>query len=499
MNAPLRRVGVVVLVLFALLFVNLNYVQAYKADDYRTSDYNARVQISEYERQRGSIEAAGGVVLAQSEPSNDQLKYQRKYPNADQYAHVVGYKSVNLSTTGIEKLENAYLQGNADSQVAERWLAMLTGKRTSGGNVLLTLSPSAQKKAYDALRNRNGGKGAKGAIVALDPQSGALLAAVSSPSFDPNPLASHDRNVARDAATRLDADPAKPLLNRAFSDIYPPGSTFKVIVSAAALTSGLTPESTVQGGAAYPLPNSGSVLRNAPGVVCDDTLTLKQALTVSCNTAFGRLGAEQLGADKVKSMAQAFGFEDTPKFDQDTKNVMGVTASHTGTMLDPNGQVDKATVALSSIGQSNVQMTPLQGALIAATVANHGSQMRPYLIDKELAGDRTSTYVAKQQEQRQPISPEAADALRDMMISVVDNGTGKTARINGVQVGGKTGTAENGENSDHGWFIGFAIKNGKPVAAVAVFLERAGTNGSRDAAQIAGNVMKAIIDERGAK
>jgi peptidoglycan glycosyltransferase len=196
-------------------------------------------------------------------------------------------------------------------------------------------------------------------------------------------------------------------------------------------------------------------------------------------------------------MAQAFGFEDPTRFDQDPKNVMRIATSQTGTMLDPSGQVDKPTVAQSSIGQSNVRMTPLQGALIAATVANHGSQMRPYLIDKELAADRTSTYVAKPQEQRQPVNAQVADTLRDMMVSVVESGTGTQAKIAGVQVGGKTGTAQTGDSPDHGWFIGFAIKDGKPIAAVAVFLENAGNSGSHDAAQIAGNVMRAIIKERG--
>ncbi|MDT4989155.1 MAG: penicillin-binding protein, partial [Micromonosporaceae bacterium] len=215
MNAPLRRVGVVVLVLFGLLFVNLNYVQAYKADDYRTDPHNSRVQISEYQRQRGSIEAAGGVVLAQSAPTNDELRYQRSYPLGPQYAGLVGYKPVNLQSTGIERLENAYLQGNSDSQVAERWLAMLTGKRTSGGNVLLTVTAPAQTVAYNALRDSSVHKGA---VVALDPTTGAILAAVSAPSFDPNPLTSHNTDAATQYANGLNADPDKPLLNKAFSE-----------------------------------------------------------------------------------------------------------------------------------------------------------------------------------------------------------------------------------------------------------------------------------------
>jgi peptidoglycan glycosyltransferase len=496
MNAPLRRAGVVVLVLFALLFVNLNYVQAYKADDYRTDPHNSRVQISEYQRQRGSVEAAGGEVLAQSSPTDGELKYQRSYPNGEQYAHVVGYKSVNLQSTAIERLENTYLQGEADSQVAERWLAMLTGKRSSGGNVLLTLLPGAQKTAFDALSKS---RTRKGAVVALDPATGALLAAVSAPSFDPNPLVSHDTQAAEKATIALEQNKDNPLYNRAFGQRYAPGSTMKVIVSAAALENGFQSSTMLQGGSSYPLPNSTNVMTNAPGVVCADQISLKDALTVSCNTAFGRLGAEQLKAKKFSDMAEAFGFEkgNTATFDQDPKNIMGAADSTVGDLY-PDKQEDPARVALSSIGQASVQMTPLQGALVAATVANGGAQMRPYLIDKELAADRTSTYVAKPEKLRQPISEESASQLRDMMVSVVEKGTGKNAKIPGAQVGGKTGTAENGENTnDHGWFIGFAIKNGKPVAAVAVFLENFGKNGSAEATRIAGNVMKTIIQERG--
>jgi peptidoglycan glycosyltransferase len=493
-NAPLRRVGVVVLVLFALLFANLNYVQAVKADDYRTNEHNARVQISEYQRQRGSIEAAGGVVLAQSASTDDELKYQRSYPVGPQYAHIVGYKPVNLGSTGIERLENEYLQGNADSQAASRFLAMLTGKRTSGGNVLLTLSPGAQNVAYDALRKSSVGKGA---VVALDPTTGGILAAVSAPSFDPNPLVNHDTNAALAAFRGYENDPNKPLLNRAFSETFPPGSTFKVIDSATALTQGMKTTDVLTGGGSYTPPQTDLAIKNETGVECPDQLPLIGALTVSCNTAFSRLAVEKLGADKLTQMAQAFGFETAPRIDQDDKNVMGTVASHTGQMTDSDGRVDLPKVAQSAIGQSNVRMSPLQGALVAATVANGGARMRPYLIEKELAGDRTPTYVARTHLERQVIEPSVASDLRDMMVSVVDNGTGKRAKLSGVQVGGKTGTAEDGNRPAHGWFIGFAIKDGKPLAAVAVFLANTGDSGSGEAAGIAGKVLSQIIRDRG--
>jgi peptidoglycan glycosyltransferase len=501
MNAPLRRVGVVVLVLFALLFVNLNYVQAYKSDDYRTNDHNGRVQVSEYERQRGTIEIGRGVVLAESTATpDDRLKYLRTYPKAAEYAHVVGYKPVNNAAAGVEKMEDLWLSGDADAQFADRFLAQLTGNRTAGGNVLLTLSPAAQDAAFNELSHNNVGS-TKAAAVAIDPKTGALLAAVSIPTFDPNPLASHDTQKAGKSAETLNNDPANPLLNRAFSEVYPPGSTFKVIDTATALTNGLQPDTQLVGGSDYQAPDTTQVIHNSPGVVCDQKITLKQALTVSCNTAFSRLCVEQLSADKIKSTAQAFGFEEASTFDHDSKNVLNVTASHTGSITDQNGNVDRPGLAQSCIGQNNVRMTPLQGALIAATVANGGSQMRPYIIDKELAADRTTVnFTAAPRELRQPINGQVAGQLQDMMQSVVRSGTGTAAQIPGFDVGGKTGTAQHGDGTkDHGWFIGYAMKNGEPIVAVAVFLEDAGSGGSKEATRIGGAVMKAVISERGLK
>jgi peptidoglycan glycosyltransferase len=499
-NAPLRRVGVVVLVLFTLLFANLNYVQAYKADDYRTNEHNSRVQTSEYARQRGSIEIGRGVVLAESKATTDELKYLRKYPGQAQYAHIVGYRPVLIGPAGIEKLEDRWLSGNADAQVADRWLGLFTGEQSAGGIVQATLLPGVQDAALKQLAN-NAMKVQKGAAVALDPKTGAVLAAVSMPSFDPNPLASHNTRTAQAEFKKLNADPNKPLLNRAFSETYPPGSTFKVIDSATALSNGLTPDTVIAGGDSYQPPDTTHVIHNSRGVVCPDQISLKDALRVSCNTAFSRLCVEQLGADKVKNMAKAFGFGDPPRFDHDDKNVLGVVSSETGPLTNSSGQADKPVLAQSCIGQSNVRMTPLQGALIAATVANNGVQMRPYVIDKELGADRTTVnFTAAPHQLGQPINSQVAGSLQQMMIGVVQGGTGRNAQIKNVQVGGKTGTAENGEEAtDHGWFIGFAIRDGEPVAAVAVFLENAGHGSSAEAARIAGEIMKAVIAERGSK
>jgi peptidoglycan glycosyltransferase len=492
----MRRVGVVVMVLFGLLFVNLNYVQGLKANEYRTSPYNGRVQIAEYDRARGKIVVNGAAVAGVEETGGD-FKFLRTYPGGPTYAHVVGLKPVNGASTGIERLENEFLAGTDDKLFADRLRDLFTGKQTAGGNVELTLSKAAQETAVAQLsRNQVGAK--TGAVVALDPKSGKVLALASMPSFDPNPLVSHDGKAAEQAYNALEADPAKPLLNRAVSETFAPGSTMKVIVAAAALQNGLTQQSELTGGRSYQAPDTTHVIGNAPGVVCADKITLRQALTVSCNTAFSRLGVEQLGADKVAEAAKAFGFEAEPTFTEDDANVFRVAASQTGDLKDPDGTDNAPVLAQSCIGQADVRMTPLQGALVAATVANRGQQMRPYLIDKLTGPDLSTLHSGNPRTLREPVSAQVAGDLQQMMINVVQNGTGSRAKVSGLEVGGKTGTAETGDSDDdHGWFIGFAMKDGEPVAAVAVLLERAGKGGSAEAARIAGQVMKAVATERG--
>ncbi|MFI2648744.1 peptidoglycan D,D-transpeptidase FtsI family protein [Micromonospora fulviviridis] len=498
MNAPLRRVGVVVMILFGLLFANLNWIQAYKADEYRNSDYNGRVQVAEYERKRGNIEV-GGTAFALSKETDGKLKFQRTYPGGAMYAHVLGYKPVNLGDTGIERLENDFLAGTSDQLIANRIKDMFTGDQTGGGNVLLTLSKRAQETAYKQLNdNQVGAK--RGAAIAIDPRTGAVQALVSMPSFDPNPLASHDTNEAAAEYNKLDKDKDRPLANRALAEVLPPGSTFKIVVAAAALENGVGQQTQIPAGSSYTAPGAGQPIRNAAPSICPEAqVTLREAVTESCNTGFAQLGV-RLGADKVKEKARAFGFEqdDLSVGESGEKGGLPVAASRTGDMQNPDGSTDPAALAQSSIGQNNVRMTPLQGALIAASVANDGSQMRPYLVKQLLGPDRTTVYdAAKPRELRQPVSSQVARDLRDMMVNVVKEGTGRKAAIEGYTVGGKTGTAQSGPGTpDHGWFIGFALdKNGTPVSAVCVELEQAGSGGSAEAARIGGRIMAAAIAE----
>ncbi len=273
------------------------------------------------------------------------------------------------------------------------------------------------------------------------------------------------------------------------------------MVAAAALTyGGLSPTTVLTGGDSYTAPGTSLAIHNEAGVVCPEQISLQQALTVSCNTAFARLGVEKVGADNLQKMAQAFGFESTPNLLGDDDNVMRVVPSHTGAMQNPNGSTDDAALAQSCIGQREVRMTPLQGAMIASAVAKDGQQMRPYVIDTLQRADLTAINTTQPQVRGQPITADVAGQMRTMMDSVVANGTGTRAQIPGYEVGGKTGTAQNGDAPEHGWFIGYArTLDGKPLVAVAVFLQNTGDIGSSQATAIGGQVMKAAIQAQKVK
>jgi penicillin-binding protein A len=492
-NPPLRKAGVVLLVLFAMLFANLNWIQVVKADDYRTNWRNSRVAIAEYSTARGTIEA-NGTALAKSTATDDELKFLRSYPKGQIYAPIIGIKSPSLAALGIENSENDFLNGQSDKLFADRVSRMFTGEEATGGNVVLSLKTKVQETAWKELTGNE--RGVKfGSAVAIDPRTGAIQAMVSMPSYDPNPLVSHDAKKAKSAYDKLNADKDKPMLNRATSETYPPGSTMKVIISAAALKDGVTPSTELEAGSSYTAPGSGSPIRNADDGSCPgNPLSLKQSLTHSCNTSYARLGAEKLGRDRIIEEAKAWGFEQTDLTVGDLEGPgLPVTASRTGTMANKDGSEDKAAVAQSSIGQKDVRMTSLQGALMAATVANGGKQMRPYLVQQLLSADRRPIYNANPKTLREPVNGEVAGDLKDMMVNVVAEGTGRKARIEGYTVGGKTGTAENGEGNDpHGWFIGFAFNDkDEPVSAVCVMLQNvSGGKASSEAARIAGLIMK---------
>jgi peptidoglycan glycosyltransferase len=479
-NAPLRRVAISVLVLFTLLIINVNYIQVVRSDELRNNTSNTRVLAAQYDRERGAI-VVDGEAIAESVPTDGRLKYLRRYPQGELYAAVTGYHSLIYNNWQLEHAENDVLSGN-DGRLALRRLAdLFTGRDPAGGDVVLTLDPAVQEAAMAGL------EGVTGAVVALDPSSGAILGMASTPTYDPGQLSSHDPAAIREYADRLDAMERDPRLNRAIGDNFPPGSLFKVIVSAAALADGRTPETVVPAPKEFPLPNSTRVIPNFNGSSCSPSgeQPLIDALTISCNTAFAQLGID-LGEDRVREMAEAFGL-DGEKFEIPLR----VEASGIGDIEDD------AALAQTSIGQRDVRMTPLQAALVAATVANDGVQMKPYLIDQVQAPDLTVIDSTSPEEWREPISEDVANQLTEMMVSVVANGSGRAARIQGVEVAGKTGTAQvSPDVPDHTWFMGFAPAD-DPKIAVAVFVANGGGTGGERSAPIARDVMQAYLDGLG--
>jgi peptidoglycan glycosyltransferase len=477
-NAPLRRVAISVLVLFTLLIINVNYIQVVRADKLRSDPGNTRVLAEEYGRARGSI-VVNGTEIAKSVPTKDELTYLRRYPGGRTYAPVTGYYSLVYGNTGLERAENEVLSGN-DPRLFVRHLAdLFTGRDPSGGDVVTTLDPKVQSAAMSGL-----GK-VTGAVVALDPSTGAILGLASTPTYDPNGLSSHDPKAIRAYRARLTE---AQLDNQAINERYSPGSVFKVIVSAAALSTGsYTPDTKVPAPDRLSLPGSSHQLENFNGESCNGGAdqSLIAALTISCNTAFAKLGMT-LGQDKVTGMAKAFGVDDNG-----FTMPMHVVPSTVGQI---QGQ---AELAISSIGQQDVQITPMQGAMIAAAVANGGTLMKPYLVDKVRAPDLTVIDQTDPEVMSRPVTSQVAGELTRMMTSVVANGTGRKAQITGIQVAGKTGTAQTDpEASDHSWFVGFAPAD-HPRIAVAVFIKNGGATGGDISAPIAREVMQAYLSEQG--
>lgn len=483
MNGPLKRAAVACLLMFGLLMININYLQGVRAEELREDARNTRNFYARYEIERGRI-TAGNKVLAESVDTGDsRFRFQRRYPEGEVYAHVTGFFSPE-SESGIEATHDSLLDGSDASLLIRRSLDLFTNKHTKGANVDLTIVPRAQEAAHNALRRSN----KRGAVVALDPKTGAILALVSLPTYDPNKLSKTDKGDVFSFYNKLDKDKTQPLLNRALNQTYPPGSTYKVITAAAFLEddSSRAPETIVEAPQVLDLPNTTADLPNSGGAACGTgQVTLTFALERSCNTPFGKI-AMDLGYDAMLEQAERFGIGESLQVP------LGVVASDFGE------KEDDAALAQAAIGQRSNRMTPLQMAMVAAGIANDGTVMKPYLVNKIADSEGSVIEEADPDELTEAVSPETARKLREMMVSVVRNGTAHLAQIPGVEVGGKTGTAETADGRPpHAWFISFAPAQ-DPQVAVAVIVESgsAGTeaSGGQTAAPIAKAVMEAVLD-----
>ena len=479
MNRPIRRIGAVLAVLLVALLVNVTVIQVILANDYRDRPGNQRVLLEQYDRERGPI-LVGTSPIARSVETGDTLRYLRQYPDGEVYASATGFYSIIYGATGLERTENRVLTGSSDLFFVDRVEQLFAGRQPQGGVVTTTLNARAQNAAFRGLGTK------KGAVVAIEPATGKILAQVQSPSFDPNILSSHDPTAIREYYEELEADPNKPLLNRPLVALNPPGSTFKLVTAAAALASGrYTPDSVIPGPKTYTLPLTNVKLRNWNRQECgpDGQVTLRDALAISCNTAFAWLG-NQLGDEALRQQAELMGFGtnfDTP-----------LRAARSRYPADP----DEPQTALTAIGQFDVRATALQMAMVTAAVANDGVTMNPYLVQDLRAPDLSILQSTQPKPFNQAMNATDAAALTSMMVNVVDNGTGTNAQISGVRVAGKTGTAETGnDNPAVAWFVAFAPAEA-PKVAVAVMVEDAGAaevSGNALAAPIARSVIQAVL------
>lgn len=481
MKAPVRRISVLVAMLFAALLISSTLIQFVQAPSISARADNRRTLLDNYSRERGSI-IVGDQPVARSVPSPDeQITFLRTYPQGPLYAAVTGYFSYTYGAGGgLEGSEGELLSGSADELFYRRVTDLLTGRQQTGASVRLTINAKAQEAADKALGNQ------RGAVVALDPKTGAILAMVSHPQYDPNQLSQHDQAAVTRAWTTFNADPTRPMVNRAISgNLYPPGSVFKIVTASAALEGKVVDEqSQIPAPPVMDLPQTNVGLPNYDRKPCgpNGATTLQHALEISCNTAFGYLGV-QLGGDALRSQAAKFGFGQTLRIP---------------TRVEPStvpAQLSPPQAAQSAIGQYDVRVTPLQVAMVSAAIANHGVVMRPYLVRDVLGSNLESLETHQVEQLSVAVSDATASTLTRMLVSVVDNGTGRPARIDGIAVAGKTGTAQQGNGqAPHAWFTSFAPAN-DPKVAVAVVVEDGGNAGSEAAGGLLGGpVAKAVME-----
>ncbi len=490
MNRALRRISIAVLVMFVLLLINVNYLQGFDTASLANEPNNARAFDAQFQYQRGSILTEDGVTIAESTPSNDLYKYKRRYPQGPVYAPVTGYDTL-YSQTGIEAVENSLLSGSDSALTVRNVIDLLTGKQRKGASVTLTVNSKAQAAAYNALAQQ----GKPGGVVALDPQTGKILAMASYPSYNPNVLTTHSGKQLNAVDHQLLTAAGNPLLNRALEATYPPGSTFKIVTGSAQLTQ--HPNTTITTNFPSPttltLPQTTHALTNNNGEVCGDgsgQATLLTAFAQSCDTTFGKIG-EDLGASALNAMAKKFGMNN-PNL------TVPLDVAQSNYVLPAS----LALTAYSAIGQFSDTVTPLQEAMFAAAIANGGTLMKPYLVQQVTASDLSTVLTTPQTILSQPVSPSVASSVGQMMRAVMQdsNGTGfvyNAQAVGGIVIAGKTGTAETGQNTglDDAAFTSFA-PYANPKIAVGVIIQGGGY-GATAAAPIAVQVIKAYLSSLG--
>jgi peptidoglycan glycosyltransferase len=480
MNKRIRRLGMFLLACYVALFAMLNYIQVYEADSLNDNEFNARGTLETLRQPRGAVETADGVVVARSVPSNDRFEFQREYPEGDLFGHITGFFPVNGRATGVEREYNDELAGQTFEQEL-RSFADLFIDRERTGNVTLTLRDDVQRVARDQLGQR------RGSVVVVDVDTGGIVALWSYPSYNPNPLSSHDVEEARAAFNFLDpTSGTSPLRASSFQNTFFPGSTFKVVTGSIGVQSGrVTPEEPVYPSvSSYTPPQTTRPLSNFAGEVCGGTLFT--ILAQSCNTSFAQMGTETLGPDIMVDGVASFGFNQVPPID-----LPGAVESRFPVDFADN----LPALAQASIGQGDNSATPLQMALVAAAVANDGVMMAPHVMREIRDGEGAVVDDEPVDAWKTPISPEVASTMRQAMYGVVQGGTlTGVAEIPGFDVGGKTGTAQTGNGTNNTWVIEFVGPPGqKPEYAIAVIVENQGAD--ETGGGVAGPIARAVLEQ----
>ena len=478
MNKQVRRVGLILTMMFIALFATATSIQVLRSGELYSDARNVRASYETYKTLRGAI-IVGGVPIVTSVPVNDEYRFLREYDNVI-YNSVTGYFSIFAGSSGIERAMNSYISGQSSAQFFEQINALLDGTPVTGAAVELTLDPDAQRAAWDALGSR------KGAVIAMEPSTGRILAMVSKPTFDANLLASHQSSEVNENYEKFINSPDKPLINRAIAgDLYFPGSIFKLVVTAAALESGrYTVGSRFENLTEYVLPGTTTAIQNSGGRRCgtQSFVTLETALALSCNIPFAMI-AVNLGQDRIKAQAELMGFGQT--FDIP----LTVTASQYPEDLE------ESEVALTGFGQYDIRVTPMQMAMVTSAIANQGVLMKPQLIKSVVASNLNLLSQPEPIVFSSPISRTSAGFLTRMMVDSVEVGVATRAAIPGIAVAGKTGTAQNGPDDPYTlWFTGFAPAEAPRVVVTVVVEDGGGVGQSGTGNQIAAPIAKAVLE-----
>jgi peptidoglycan glycosyltransferase len=485
-NRQIKKLGVILTLLFLALFAQLNYIQVFHAQALRDNPANAyRQLVEQYGIDRGKILARDGkTVLATSVPTQGNLTYLRRYPRGSTFATATGFYSLLYGTSQLENTYNEWLSASAPAMSQQNLAAQLANKPVQGADIVTTIDAQLQQVATRALGNK------PGAVIAMNPRTGEVYALVTYPTYNPNQLSSHNPKTMQQAWNSLVHDPANPMLSKAQSQLYPPGSTFKLVTASAALQNGFGPDSLWPNPPVLSLPLTTHVLANFGGEHClggIPQLTLTQAFTVSCNVVFGEVGLK-LGAQALYDQAKAYGFDQQVPFD------IPFTEGYFPTPSYFNQRTP--ALAFSAIGQDQVAANPMQMTLVASAIANGGVEMQPTLVSKIVAPNGQVLQSFAPKPWGTPISATTGSEMTQMMVDVVNQGTGTAAQIPGVQVAGKTGTAEHGTGQPpHAWFVSFAPANAPTIAVGVIVLDGGSMGSDATGGLVAAPIAKVVMEQ----